>query len=68
MKKKKTYLVEARVYIRGEMGRRPIEDVWEIEAESAKEAREKALGMGYSSLSDVVRLGRVRAKSDNDNE
>ena len=62
---KKIYEVDVRVYPNSELSRTPIEDTWDIEATSAKEAIHIAeTSTEFSSLSDLVKVGAVRKKEE----
>ncbi len=62
---KKTYEVDVRVYPNSDLNRTPIEDTWDIEATSAKEALYTAeTSTEFSSLSDLVKVGAVRKKEE----
>ena len=62
---KKTYEVDVRVYPNSDLKRTPIENTWDIEATSAKEALHIAeTSTEFSSLSDLVKVGAVRKKQN----
>lgn len=60
---KKIYEVDVRVYPNSDINRTPIEDTWDIEATSAKEALYIATN-DFSSPSDLVMVGAVRRKQN----
>lgn len=62
---KKTYEVDVCVYPNSDLKRTPIEDTWDIEATSTKEAIHIAeTSTEFSSLSDLVKVGAVRKKQN----